>query len=232
MPRPACLYFNPRPPCGGRHRGCWRCGRSEEISIHVLRVEDDVVYFFAFVVLRCISIHVLRVEDDTHRQRFLTRSNQFQSTSSVWRTTMSITKVKTANHISIHVLRVEDDDGRDEVTVEVLISIHVLRVEDDKRNQSDFYVEGDFNPRPPCGGRHPAPKVQMIQQHFNPRPPCGGRPWPPLTCGGAVRFQSTSSVWRTTHRVEQLQLRLHISIHVLRVEDDSKNREKSLFALI
>ena len=68
-------------------------------------------------------------------------------------------------------------------------------------------------------------------------------------------FQSTSSVWRTTGRCCQCQFlscdfnprppcggqlcavgdlveKHRISIHVLRVEDNSKNREKSLFAFI
>lgn len=45
-------------------------------------------------------------------------------------------------------------------------------------------------------------------------------------------FQSPSSVWRTTAEIDEVRADLKISIHVLRVEDDSKNREKSLFALI
>ena len=47
-----------------------------------------------------------------------------------------------------------------------------------------------------------------------------------------MRFQSTSSVWRTTEGREMREADFVISIHVLRVEDDSKNREKSLFAFI
>ena len=47
-----------------------------------------------------------------------------------------------------------------------------------------------------------------------------------------VLFQSTSSVWRTTATSSASSVPNCISIHVLRVEDDSKNREKSLFALI
>ena len=34
------------------------------------------------------------------------------------------------------------------------------------------------------------------------------------------RFQSTSSVWRTTRRITEQGLAALISIHVLRVEDD------------
>ena len=49
---------------------------------------------------------------------------------------------------------------------------------------------------------------------------------------GPRRFQSTSSVWRTTRPGQNILDAAYISIHVLRVEDDSKNREKSLFVLI
>ena len=45
-------------------------------------------------------------------------------------------------------------------------------------------------------------------------------------------FQSTSSVWRTTTGDIKRSAHGDISIHVLRVEDDCKNREKSLFAFI
>lgn len=45
-------------------------------------------------------------------------------------------------------------------------------------------------------------------------------------------FQSTFSVRRTTATWLNAMAWEDISIHVLRAEDDSKNREKSLFALI
>lgn len=77
------------------------------------------------------------------------------------------------------------------------------------------------------------PSIAWRTLCFNLRPPCGGR----LCTGGAlycvgVTFQSTSSAWRTTDIVEAIHAVQTISIHVLRVEDDSKNREKSLFAFI
>ena len=61
---------------------------------------------------------------------------EFQSTSSVWRTTDTARRPGNQCIISIHVLRVEDDvrylihlDDPD-------ISIHVLRVEDDGRSKA------------------------------------------------------------------------------------------------
>ena len=103
---------------------------------------------------RGISIHVLRVEDDLNSLRIAVKYSLFQSTSSVWRTTVLqidfIAKTKDFNPrppcggrlptppawrpcfpISIHVLRVEDDVDNFQRALDKLISIHVLRVEDD-----------------------------------------------------------------------------------------------------
>ena len=67
----------------------------------------------------------------------------FQSTSSVWRTTLHYARIYMRHPISIHVLRVEDDPysrwecnpfvkfQSTSCAVRRPISIHVLRVEDD-----------------------------------------------------------------------------------------------------
>ena len=55
----------------------------------------------------------------------------FQSTSSVWRTTIGNREFKWFTIISIHVLRVEDDLVHKPASADRGISIHVLRVEDD-----------------------------------------------------------------------------------------------------
>ena len=56
---------------------------------------------------------------------------------------------------------------------------------------------------------------------FNPRPPCGGRQEQTLNELLEEVFQSTSSVWRTTSGSCPCLASIKISIHVLRVEDDS-----------
>ena len=56
------LYFNPRPPCGGRLSFSKLVTDRYFISIHVPRVEDDPPSTAA-------SIHVPRVEDDTRARR-------------------------------------------------------------------------------------------------------------------------------------------------------------------
>ena len=79
-----------------------------------------------------------------------------------------------------------------------LISIHVLRVEDDAQRIRPDIEQAYFNPRPPCGGRHRVACLYSSIVDFNPRPPCGGRPVSIKRSSSISRFQSTSSVWRTT----------------------------------
>ena len=192
--------FNPRPPCGGRPQAPGKAWVDMFISIHVLRVEDDVddfghvLSFFGFQstssVWRTtrnlsagscgynISIHVLHVEDDALSMPAMVQRTIFQSTSSVWRTTLFRAGRCAGNGISIHVLRVEDDDF---ANIERKIDNVFQSTSSVWRTTSAV----GFQALPPV--------------YFNPRPPCGGRhAWP----------------------VPEL-LSPHISIHVLRVEDDS-----------
>ena len=106
--RGAAGHFNPRPPCGGR------------LSVYIVNRQ-----------IAQISIHVLRVEDDHACASLRARSGRFQSTSSVWRTTGTLYAGDWHIAISIHVLRVEDDVARVDLRNRINISIHVLRVEDD-----------------------------------------------------------------------------------------------------
>ncbi len=59
-----------------------------------------------------------------------------------------------------------------------------------------------------------------MDDNFNPRPPCGGRHIAARPPESMQKFQSTSSVWRTTGGSRWRQSMIGISIHVLRVEDD------------
>ena len=57
------MYFNPRPPCGGRLKLMVFQIVFSDISIHVPRVEDDHMDSNLGGITN-ISIHVPRVEDD------------------------------------------------------------------------------------------------------------------------------------------------------------------------
>ena len=76
-------------------------------------------------------------------------------------------------------------------------------------------VEGNFNPRAPCGARRQPRHVHGIPVHdFNPHAPCGAR----LAVGGGLMhirvFQSTCPLRGTTQAVARIR-RLHlISIHM------------------
>ena len=80
------------------------------ISIHVLRVEDDVK-----IVLLMSRVTYFNPRPPCGGRRVYFRiwrkAGEFQSTSSVWRTTVMVCFLTISIFISIHVLRVEDDNG-------------------------------------------------------------------------------------------------------------------------
>ena len=66
----------------------------------------------------------------------------------------------------------------------------------------------NFNPLPPCGGRHILPLFsQSESSDFNPLPPCGGRLLYHQFGDISLRlFQSTPSVWRETRHFKRFSL--------------------------
>ena len=134
---------------------------------------DDIMH--DTLCVKGISIHALRVEGDVR-----TDSNLL------------------VHCISIHALRVEGDFYRLLSVFDITISIHALRVEGDTNCCCGSALCGNFNPRPPRGGR---------LFYFFGFPIC------------AV-FQSTPSAWRATLAFVPHQIRHTISIHALRVEGD------------
>ena len=146
------LYFNPRPPRGGRRR--FHCPNRQQKYFNPRPPRGGRLFAFVIPsVTVVISIHVLREEDD--RQKFALlilpfyfnprpprggrRSSappaqstpRFQSTSSARRTTAFLAPITVRAEISIHVLREEDDNGFCKSCKSRVISIHVLREEDD-----------------------------------------------------------------------------------------------------
>ena len=127
----ATTYFNPRPPCGGRHAYAARF-----IDVEIFQSTSPVrgttrgrEYQDADV--RRISIHVPRAGDDSLPARSRSTATTFQSTSPVRGTTPTDLGDKAYFTISIHVPRAGDDFSPD----------------------FDNVLSQDFNPRPPCGGR-------------------------------------------------------------------------------
>ena len=64
-------------------------------------------------------------------------------------------------------------------------------------------------------------------QYFYPRPPRGGRLLPPFEPPQLYTFLSTPSARRATQAPAFQHAAASISIHALREEGDSKNREKT-----
>ena len=122
--------FNPRPPHGGRPG-----------------------IFLAYKNGRAISIHVLRMEDDISSDFAHPTALAFQSTSSAWRTTFRPLKNYTHCYISIHVLRMEDDYK----TIEEAAAAKDFNPRPPHGGRLQRPLERlkreNFNPRPPHGGR-------------------------------------------------------------------------------
>ena len=149
-------------------------GSKYDISIHVLRVEDDYKE-----VIACKSTHNFNPRPPCGGRPLFTISLNydlafqstssvwrttlewlkeehatiFQSTSSVWRTTMPLltSTVLASFQSTSSVWRTTYSPHKSALLP--TISIHVLRVEDDRLFALLPSVNRYFNPRPPCGGR-------------------------------------------------------------------------------
>ena len=121
-------HFNPRPPCGGRHAATCLAFFAVDFNPRPPCGGRPVMLntpppFPPFQSTSSVWRTTLFVGGAF-------RADLFQSTSSVWRTTIPLGA----------------DAGADE------ISIHVLRVEDDRLSGRQDKTHKNFNPRPPCGG--------------------------------------------------------------------------------
>ena len=154
--------------------------------------------------LLSISIHALREEGD-----------------------LAIRAFGGYDNISIHALREEGDQRRRAARRARQISIHALREEGDStpaRRRSWLIY---FYPRPPRGGRRILMNSnnQMIQFLSTP----SARRATILAIGEGIttrEFLSTPSARRATPHHRGQRPREAISIHALREEGDSKNRDK------
>ena len=242
--------FNPRPPCGGRlpmsHSPPSSCLFQSTSSVWRTTAME-----LNRQALTSISIHVLRVEDDPDGRARKHREKHFNPRPPCGGRLSQRHVLTSSDNFNPR----PPCGGRHQLarvfTQTSAISIHVLRVEDDCAARCRFFPARNFNPRPPCGGRRPvrcaAPAALPISIHvlrveddrstftfrfhrsdFNPRPPCGGRHADADVELRHCVFQSTSSVWRTTAVRPRPRWWRAISIHVLRVEDDSATWRRSL----
>ena len=182
-----------------------------------------------------ISIHALREEGDLTLVLSMTVSMNFYPRPPRGGRRVARGKSRPVFPISIHALREEGDRILLDAVINALlflstpsarratschalfaaasaISIHALREEGDNSFQCSQSSRLDFYPRPPRGGRLYALLGRCMRFYFYPRPPRGGR---------------QEQIQYTTDYIQK------ISIHALREEGDSKNRDKiSIFKQI
>ena len=126
--------------------------------------------------------------------------------------------------ISIHALRGEGDDIPPESVLIVDISIHALRGEGDIYKYGILWVQQNFYPRPPWGGRHISFCNSFIGREISIHALRGeGDGSPSLGVINDKLFLSTPSVGRATlGKVGVSGLAVRISIHALRGEGDAQ----------
>ena len=218
---------------------------SHGISIHALREEGDSNFLLSENSADDISIHALREEGDSHAHSHSGWSHHFYPRPPRGGRPQLPAPFCREQAISIHALREEGDIGGPYMYIYCEISIHALREEGDPPQAAPSQKGCDFYPRPPRGGRQPAPPavVQIVvflstpsarratlygvgsipcSSYFYPRPPRGGRHLYRYCKRYDIKFLSTPSARRATLQQRRLQQRQLISIHALREEGDIK----------
>ena len=140
----------------------------------------------------------------------------------MWGTTLPTVCSNLSLRISIHVPRVGDDPfGCSSVMLSSPFQSTSPVWGTTGSCAKDHSYTSDFNPRPPCGGRHHnvlfSPKNFHISIHV---PRVGDDAIGNVPFGDYNIFQSTSPVWGTTAGVTTRPSGRAISIHVPRVGDD------------
>ena len=212
------------------------------ISIHS-PLRGETIHICANASIPFISIHLLRAEQDHPIWAASSGSKIFQSTCSVRSKTAMRGHLTIVEGISIHLLRAEQDTAALLPATHPKISIHLLRAEQDNGGVLWHASGAHFNPLAPCGARQqrrcPLRAALRISIHllraeqdtswrislpwlgyFNPLAPCGARPFLPAYNAHGRAFQSTCSVRSKTRNQRVLERGAHISIHLLRAEQD------------
>ena len=229
----ALRYFYPRPPRGGRP-----------------------LYGAARQGVRGISIHALREEGDSGCNAGHNLSDVFLSTPSARRATKQPVFSNNRRIISIHALREEGDGvqvsrchllgnfyprpprgGRRDTKAAFAPSHEFLSTPSARRatRQMELFEEmEEFLSTPSARRATSRVLISCVRTgNFYPRPPRGGRPLLSLPSFALMLFLSTPSARRATDLLQGVAHADEISIHALREEGDSKNRDKiSIFKQI
>ena len=204
------MYFYPRPPRGGR-RGlqAHMDYAGEFLSTPSARRATQLEIFGEREYI--ISIHALREEGDPRSiMRLQVRYNFYPRPPRGGRPWPRSGSRWTSAFLSTPSARRATRSSA-VVDGQRAISIHALREEGDGKHRRTSYPQQNFYPRPPRGGR----PINQLRQAFQ------------------IQFLSTPSARRATSCVMGYITIFTISIHALREEGDSKNRDKiSIFKQI
>ncbi len=216
---PGVCYFNPRPPCGGRHGRhafvalrlqfqstppVWgatpdhpspRAGRS--ISIHAPRVGGDRV-MYGRGLGRAIFQSTPPVWGATRRTAFSQAFANFNPRPPCGGRLVELVQGRSIRTISIHAPRVGGDPARTALQLDLMISIHAPRV----------------------GGDRSTTLNTEAWPVFQSTPPVWGATWRPSRRFRCCIFQSTPPVWGATSAFCRAPRREVISIHAPRVGGD------------
>ena len=216
-------HFNPLPPCGGRPNlawqyipiclfqstpSVWRETENEKLKqlLNQFQSTPSVWRETGSALPRATRISDFNpLPPCGGRQKFLIPLNTFspfQSTPSVWRETGQFNAVPPDGLFQSTPSVWRETGTSRQKTCLTKISIHSLRVEGDLEDVLATVHDKNFNPLPPCGGRHAMQDLVMFRwcisihslrvegdpdlrwcpirrKHFNPLPPCGGRLYRP-----------------------------------------------------
>ena len=146
------IYFNPRPPCGGRHSSRLK-SPTPTIFQSTSPVWRTTRTYKCRTTEETISIHVPRVEDDFVESEVFSAENYFNP-----RPPCGGRRIGQRHSTIIKNFNPRPPCGGRPTSHSTpfcfeSISIHVPRVEDDQTARRNILYARYFNPRPPCGGR-------------------------------------------------------------------------------
>ena|GEM_PF-366740 len=148
---------------------------------------------------RVISIHSLRMEGDSKADSAAKQNQEFQSTPSVWRETISSCLVSVCKSFQSTPSVWRETQGSDRDSKLGCISIHSLRMEGDLFMSRREYKTINFNPLPPYGGRLLAQLGDLLGVYISIHSLRMEGDWQrQLISSEGIPFQSTPSVWRET----------------------------------
>ena len=167
-------HFNPRSPCGERPEP-EESPLCAEIFQSTLPVWGATLEKYTADRLVGISIHAPRVGSDLSACAFFSAWVPFQSTLPVWGATVPGVPQQGSPGISIHAPRVGSDPTLVENIPTIVSFQSTLPVWGATCiNIAYNLIRSNFNPRSPCGERHPAEQVKVLAELFQSTLPVWG----------------------------------------------------------